>query len=346
MKTKVAVIGASGYTGGELVRLLLGHPCVEITALTARGEQKKMGDLFHCLDDKKLPLVEPLDVKKVCLASEVIFLALPHKVSMGIAPLFIENKKKVIDMSADYRFGSAEIYEKWYKVEHTSKTLLKKAVYGLPELYREKIADASLLANPGCYPTSAILSILPLLSSDCVFTDNIIVDALSGVSGAGKNAGADGLFCRCNENLKAYKIAAHRHQPEIEEALSGFTKGSVDVTLSPHLVSINRGIMTTTYLKLKKKQSKDELLKLFLDFYAQEPFVSITTGEAFPEIRDVCGTNTCKIGVTTDEMKDKAIVVSVIDNLIKGAAGQAIQNINIMCGFDEGEGLTTTGFPV
>lgn len=344
---KVAVVGASGYTGGEIVRLLLGHPCVEITALTARtgGEQKKMSSFFPALDEKSLPPVEPLDVKKVSQKSDIIFLALPHKVSMGTVPLFIEAGKRVVDMSADYRFEKARIYEKWYGVEHTGKALLGKAVYGLPELYREKIKGACLIANPGCYPTSAILGILPLLSAGCIFTDDIIVDALSGVSGAGKHPGEGGLFCRCNENLKAYKIANHRHQPEIEEILGKFAGDKVNVILCPHLVPVNRGIMTTTYLRLKNKKSEDELHKLFVDFYAGEPFVSVVHG-TLPETRDVCGSNLCKIGVAVDEPGGKAIIVSVIDNLIKGASGQAIQNMNVMCGFDEAEGLATTGLTV
>ncbi|NOX96511.1 MAG: N-acetyl-gamma-glutamyl-phosphate reductase [Nitrospirae bacterium] len=342
---KVGIVGATGYGGEELIRLLLSHPEVEITVLAAKmeGEKLSISEIFPAFEGKiDLPCSD-LDIEKMAADSELVFLALPHKVSMEMAARFLSLGKKVIDFSADYRFNEAQIYEEWYEVKHTRKELLKEAVYGLPELNREEIKQARLIANPGCYPTSVILGAAPLVSRGLVDPENIIADSKTGVSGAGRWPGKGFHFGEIQENFKAYKVAGHRHQPEMEEQLGRLAREKTRITFTPHLAPMKRGILSTIYMNLKKKESPEELRQIYKDFYEDEPFVRITEPDKFPETKDVWGSNYCHIGFKVDERAGRAIVISAIDNLIKGASGQAVQNMNIMWGFEEDEGLDHLG---
>jgi N-acetyl-gamma-glutamyl-phosphate reductase len=333
---KVGIVGATGYTGEELVKILSRHPNVTITALSAIIEKPtKISDVFPSLAGKCDVVCKELDVDEVSKACDLVFLALPHTVSMRFVPQFLKNGRKVIDLSADYRL-SAGIFEKWYDAQHTDWDNLKEAVYGLPELYREKIKKANLIANPGCYPTSIILPSVPLVKQGIAKVDTIIADSKSGVTGAGRKAALPLSFSEVNESLKAYKVNTHQHKPEINQELAKLTNKVVDIVFTPHLIPINRGILSTIYFKLKKDADAKELVKIYRKFYRTEPFIRIAS-DRLPQVRDVINTNFCDIGVTVTG--GMAIVVSCIDNLIKGAAGQAVQNMNIMCDFDEKEGL-------
>ena len=266
------------------------------------------------------------------------YLALPHRVSMETAPKFLAAKRKVIDLSADYRLKSASVYEQWYGVKHKNPEYLAQAVYGLPEVYREKIQQATLLANPGCYPTGIILGCLPLLAKRIAEAKNIIVDAKTGLSGAGREKEAV-LFSQMQDNFCAYKVDAHQHAPEINQELSNFSGQKVEVVFTPHLIPIKRGILSTIYLQLNKEIPEEDVLSLYQDFYQDEPFVDILPLGQFPQLKDVVKTNSCHIGLKVNPVKKMAIVISAIDNLVKGASGQAVQNMNIMYGFKETEGL-------
>ncbi len=338
---KIGIVGATGYGGEELLRLLLSHPEIEITSLAAKmeGEKIPISTIFPAFAGRIDLLCSDLDIEKMAAASELIFLALPHKVSMEITSRFLNLGKKVIDFSADYRFDEVQTYEEWYEVKHTCKELLKEAVYGLPELYREEIKKARLIANPGCYPTSIILGTAPLLSQSLVDPENIIADSKSGVSGAGRWPGKGFYFGEIQENFKAYKITSHRHQPEIEEQLSKLAREKIRISFTPHLVPMKRGMLSTIYMNLKKNRSTEELIQLYKDFYKEESFVKISEPGQFPETKSVWGTNYCHIGLKVDKRIGRVIITSAIDNLIKGASGQAVQNMNIMWGFEEDEGL-------
>ncbi len=334
----IGVVGATGYTGEEIVRLLSGHSGVEIKSLSAIIEKPtKISEVFPSLAGKCDIVCKELDVDEVASSCDVVFLALPHKVSMKFVPQFLNRKKKVIDLSADYRLSFKD-YEEWYGKGHTDKDNIKTAIYGLPEYYRKDIKKAKLIANPGCYPTSVILAAGPLVKEDLVDPGNIIADSKSGVTGAGRKAALGLIFAEVNENLKAYKINAHQHKPEINQELSKISGDNIDIVFTPHLIPMNRGILSTLYFKLKKKGiTKKDLIRVYKKEYKGEPFVRILD-DALPQVRDVVNTNYCDIGVTVTG--NKAIVVSCIDNITKGAAGQAVQNMNIMCGFDEKEGLS------
>ncbi|MCK4436878.1 N-acetyl-gamma-glutamyl-phosphate reductase [bacterium] len=338
---KAGIVGATGYGGGELIRLLLSHPQAKITAMAAKmdGKVVKISDILPALEGKLNIACSDLNVEEMVEKADFFFLALPHKVSLDLVPQFLKAGKKVVDFSADYRFDDSEVYEEWYQVRHTSPELLKEAVYGLPELYRDEIGKARLIANPGCYPTGVVLGVAPLLSEGLIDTESIIADSKSGVSGGGRWPGEGFNFCEIEENFKAYKIAGHRHQPEMEQELSKLAKKEVRITFTPHLLPVKRGILTTLYLDLKKEMKTDETLAVFRDFYKDEPFIKVLESDKFPEIKNVCGTNFCHIGAKVDERTGRVIVISTIDNLVKGASGQAVQNMNIMCGFNEKEGL-------
>jgi N-acetyl-gamma-glutamyl-phosphate reductase len=257
---------------------------------------------------------------------------------MEVVPALLEGGCKVVDLSADYRLEDVQTYEAWYQA-HTSPELLKEAVYGLPELNREQISAARLVANPGCYPTSAALALLPLLNNSCVDTGSIVIDSKSGTSGAGRAAKVGSLFCEVNEAFKAYGVAAHRHTPEIEQTLSSVAGSSIQVSFTPHLLPVNRGILSTCYATLSKKMSADALHDMFVEAYASEPFVRVLPKTVYPDVAHVKGSNFCDIGVTVDERNGRVIVIAAIDNLVKGASGQAIQNMNLMYGWDEELGL-------
>lgn len=333
---KVGVVGATGYTGEELVKILSRHSDVEITTLSAIVEKEaRISQIFPSLSGKCDIVCKNLNMDEVLSSCDLVFLALPHKVSMQFAPKFLKKGKKVIDLSADYRLP-ANIYERWYGQEHLDKNNLDKAVYGLPEFYRSDIKKAELIANPGCYPTSIILAAAPLVKENLVALDDIIADSKSGVTGAGRKAVLALSFSEVDENLKAYKVNLHQHKPEINQELGKLAGKDIDVVFTPHLIPMNRGILSTLYFKLKREIPAGELIKIYNKFYKDEPFVRILA-DTLPQIRDVVNTNFCDIGLAVTEKR--AIVVSCIDNLTKGAAGQAVQNMNIACGFDEKEGL-------
>jgi N-acetyl-gamma-glutamyl-phosphate reductase len=272
--------------------------------------------------------------------------ALPHKAAMEVVPTFLKLKKKVIDLSADYRLQDAAEYGKWYE-PHMNPELLKQAVYGLPEIRRAKIAKAKLVANPGCYPTSIILGLAPLLSHGMIDTSTIIADSKSGVSGAGRSVKTDNLYCEVNEGFKAYGVGGvHRHIPEIEQELSLIAEKSVTISFTPHLVPMDRGILSTIYATPVKNVTTDGLIKLYSDFYKNEGFVRVLPEAQFPSTAYVRGSNFCDIGLTVDQRTGRVIIVSALDNLVKGASGQAVQNMNIICGFPENTGLEGLGlFP-
>ncbi len=334
---KVGVVGATGYTGEEIVKILAGHKDVKLTHLSAViDKEEPISDIFPSLRGKTDLICKKPNTDQAVKEVDLAFLALPHRVSMEVAPKFLKSGKSVIDLSADYRLHP-DVYKIWYGTEHKDRQNLGEAVYGLPEIFHDAIKKAKLIANPGCYPTSVILGIAPMVSESAVDTSLIIADSKSGVTGAGRRADIALSFGEVNENLKAYKANEHQHKPEMNKILSEIAKKDIDVTFTPHLIPMNRGILSTIYLKLKKKMDTKAAVKVYKDFYKGKPFVRVYDDGKLPQVRDVVMTNYCDIGVkVTGEM---AIVVACIDNLKKGAAGQAVQNMNIMCGFDETEGL-------
>ncbi|MDD5072455.1 MAG: N-acetyl-gamma-glutamyl-phosphate reductase [Candidatus Omnitrophica bacterium] len=337
-KLNVAVVGATGYAGCELIKILLVHPEVAITSVSGKVEKaEKISEIFPLFKGRLDLVCGNVDVPAILKAADLIFLALPHKVSMLFVPDFLKAGKKVVDLSADYRLKDAGVYEKWYGAKHTSAALLKDAVYGLPELYKKEIARSKFIANPGCYPTGSILGCAPLVSKGFVDTDQIIIDAKSGVTGAGRTASLALNFAELNENFKAYKINQHQHMPEIDQELSGAAGSKIGVTFTPHLVPMNKGILSTIYFTLKEETGTADLLALYKRFYKDAPFVRILDEGVFPETKNVYSTNFCDIGIKVTGKR--AIVVTAIDNLWKGAASQAVQNMNLMMGFDETAGL-------
>ncbi|MCK4240409.1 MAG: N-acetyl-gamma-glutamyl-phosphate reductase [Candidatus Atribacteria bacterium] len=349
-KLKVSIIGSTGYTGKELVKILVNHQEVELAHLTSSTfAGKKLAEVFpEFLGQLNVKLID-LDVDLVAHDSDLVFTALPHIVSMEIVPTLLEKGVKVVDLSADYRLKDPVLYEEWYKKGHNqaSKDWLSKAVYGLPEFYYQEIKKAFLVANPGCYPTSIILGIAPLLKYHFVEPEGIIIDSKSGASGAGRKLSLGLHFSECNENFKAYKVVKHNHIPEVEQELSSIYFGEnnkqqeteIKVSFTPHLLPIDRGILSTCYLSLSGPKEEGEVLEVYQKFYQKALFVRIFKPPNLPEIKFVVGTNYCDIGFTIDERVGKIKVISVIDNLLKGAAGQAVQNMNIMSGFPETCGL-------
>lgn len=336
---KVAIFGASGYTGQELARILLSHPQTELVAVTSRRfAGMPVAEVFPALSGLTSLKYQNATPKEIADASDVIFLALPHGVSMDIAPVFIQAGKKVIDLSADYRLRDLATYENWY-AKHSSAGILKDAVYGIPELYRQEIKKTKLVANPGCYPTSIILGLAPALKNKLLDTSTIIADSASGVSGAGREPQTDSLFCEVEGGFKAYKVGKHRHTPEIEQELNSLAGEKFAISFTPHLLPVKRGILSTIYASLKKEITLPELHSLYSSFYAAEKFVRLCPAGAYPNISSVCGSNYCDIGLALDSRTKRVIIMAAIDNLIKGAAGQAVQNMNIICGFEEEAGL-------
>jgi N-acetyl-gamma-glutamyl-phosphate reductase len=336
---KAAIFGASGYTGQELIRILSGHQDVELTAVTSRRFAGQLvTEVFPSLGgltSLKYQNTAGSDIAEIC---DIVFLALPHGVSMEIAPVFLKAGKRVIDLSADYRLRDAGTYEKWY-APHSSAGFLKDAVYGIPELYRREIRETSLVANPGCYPTSVILGLAPALKNRLIDVNTIIADSASGVSGAGREPQIGSLFCEVDGGFKAYKVGKHRHTPEIEQELNSLAGEKFAISFTPHLLPVKRGILSTIYANLKKDVALPELHSLYSSFYAGEKFVRICPAGSFPNISSVCGSNFCDIGLAVDLRTKRAIIISAIDNLIKGAAGQAVQNMNILCNWKEDTGL-------
>lgn len=338
-KIKVAIIGASGYTGVELIRILTNHKEVEIVKLAANSNAgAEIAEIFPHLIHYNLPKLqktEEIDFSKI----DVVFCCLPHAASQEIIKkLAEENKKlKIIDLSADFRLEEPAIYEKYYQHKHDALELQKQAVYGLTEVHRDKIKKAKLVANPGCYPTSVSLPLIPLLANNLIAKTDIISDSKSGTSGAGRSLSIKNLFCEVNESVKAYSIATHRHEAEIEQELSKAAKEKIEITFTPHLLPINRGIISTIYAKINPNFNIEDIKNCLKTRYEDEYFVHFTPNA--PSIKDVCGTNFCLISAHQGKVKNQLILVSVIDNLVKGASGQAVQNMNIMFGFDEKTGL-------
>jgi len=338
----VAICGATGYTGLEIIKILLKHPKVKIKVLAAKIDKPaKISEIFPELKGAcDLPCSAELIVNDVLKTKiDLLFLALPHVVSMEYVPRFMERGKRVIDLSADFRIKDPEVYETYYGQKHIHEKYLASSVYGLPELYSKEIKKAKLIANPGCYPTGAILALAPLLSSRLADTNSIIIDAKSGVTGAGRKAVLNLHFSEVNENIKPYKIGVHQHTPEIVQELNRLSKGKANVLFTPHLIPIDRGILTTCYIRVKKKVELKRLMDIYRLFYRQQPFIKIYNEGLLPQIRDVVNTNYCGIGMALSPDKKTAIIVSVIDNLQKGAGGQAVQNMNIMYGFPQTLGL-------
>jgi N-acetyl-gamma-glutamyl-phosphate reductase len=332
----VAIIGASGYTGAESIEIILRHSQAELVYLTALPEEcGPVEEVFPRFKGRCNLQIEPLDFDKLKGTANVALCCLPHKVSMGFVPKLLDAGLKVIDFSADYRLKDTKVYEKFYNVKHTDTANLARAVFGLPELFREQIKDADLIANPGCYPTGAILAIAPLLKEGLVETDSIIVNAVTGISGAGRNPSSKFHFPNMNENLFAYGIGSHRHMPEMEQIASEIAGCNVQILFQPHAGPFDRGILSTVYCQPRGKVTGGQLSKLYNDFYAGEPFVQIRN-EA-PAVKDVAGTNYCHIFPTL--VKGRIVSFSAIDNLVKGASGQAIQNMNIIFDLEETLGL-------
>lgn len=336
----VAIVGASGYTGLELIRLLDRHPEVKISCVTSeQSAGKRISDIFPTLRNRYDLLLEPLDPAVITTKADLIFTALPHQAAMLVVPDFLAAGKKVIDLSADYRLHDPAVYGAWYE-PHKNPDLLSEAVFGLPELRREKIKSARLIANPGCYPTSIILGLKPLLENRLIDISTIISDSKSGTSGAGRSAKVDSLYCEVNESFKAYGVGGvHRHTPEIEQELSELAGQNVTITFTPHLVPMDRGILSTIYATPTRDVTVEELVALYADTYKNEPFVRALPQGQFPSTAFVRGSNFCDIGVTIDSRSNRIVLVSAIDNLVKGASGQAIQNMNLVCGFPETLGL-------
>ncbi|MBN1437043.1 MAG: N-acetyl-gamma-glutamyl-phosphate reductase [Sedimentisphaerales bacterium] len=333
---RVAIIGATGYTASESIRILLNHPQTKITYLTALPQEcAPITDIFPaCRGRLDLP-VEPVDLEKLADKADVALGCLPHKVAMDFVPDLLQAGVKVVDFSADYRIHDVDLYEKVYQVKHTDKERLSEAAFGLPELFRKSIVGATLVANPGCYPTAASLALAPLLQEKLIAPDDIIVNAVSGASGAGRKAALPFHFPEMNENLFAYAVGAHRHMPEIEQILTDFTNQKVQVLFQPHVVCMDRGIFESIYCYPLTNVTADQLAELYHTFYANEPFVRVLAKP--PATKNVAYSNFCDIFPTV--AKGKITVFSAIDNLVKGAAGQAVQNLNIISNIPETTGL-------
>ncbi|AGF54576.1 N-acetyl-gamma-glutamyl-phosphate reductase [Clostridium saccharoperbutylacetonicum] len=336
--TKIGIIGATGYVGAELLRLLLSHPKVEIAALSSVSfEGQEISNVYKNFLNKTNLVCETAE--DVIEKSDVIFTALPHGLSEDIAKKAIDSNKICIDMGADFRLSNEEEYELWYGKKFTQPEIHASSIYGLPELNRAKIKECSLIANPGCYPTTIELGLMPLLKNSLIKLDNIICDSKSGTTGAGRGLTLNTHFPEENETFAPYKVGAHRHTPEIEETLSVMAKEKVNVTFTPHLLPINRGILSTIYCSTKDTVNLEEIHKLYVAAYKDEPFVNVLPLGEIASIKNVRLTNDCHISLHLNHRKDQIIVVSTIDNMVKGAAGQAIQNMNIILGFEETDGL-------
>ncbi len=337
---KTGIIGATGYAGQQLASLLVNHPDAEIAFLSSNSYAGQLfSDIYpqyyEILDQ---PLLSTEEAKKAMKDVDVVFTALPNGLVFELAEIAVENNVKIIDFSADFRLDDAEIYEKWYKTEHTARHLIEKQVYGLPELWRDKIRDSGLIANPGCYTTASILAVAPLLrEAGLIDPDRIIIDAKSGITGAGRKKDYGLLYAEAGESIKAYGIANHRHTPEIEQELSKVAGRDICLQFTPHLMPMKRGILATIYADLLKSVTEDDLYAVYEKCYGEEKFVRVRRGIC--ETRFVVGTNYCDISLRVDVRTNRAIITSCIDNMLKGAAGQALQNMNAAFGLDENTGL-------
>ncbi|HEY4611595.1 MAG TPA: N-acetyl-gamma-glutamyl-phosphate reductase [Bacteroidota bacterium] len=335
---KVSVVGASGYSGAELLKILLRHKKVQIQKLFANSSAgKRVAEVYPFFTQQVDAVYEQYSLEAAC-TSDVVFIALPSGEAMNVVPELLARGKRVVDFGGDFRLRDAAVYQKYYKRDHTAASLLSQAVYGLPEWNRAQVKPAKLVANPGCYPTGAALPLIPLLKEGLIEPKGIVINSLSGISGAGRSASTDMSFTEVNESVKAYKVGVHQHIPEILQTLRDTTQQSVAVTFVPHLLPVTRGIYTSIYATVTHAQTESEVLAAYEKYYAREPFVRFSA-TAIPEIKNVNYTNYIDIGFRLYPENNQIIVLSAIDNLVKGAAGQAVQNMNLMFGFDETEGL-------
>lgn len=337
----VGIIGASGYGGVQLVRLLMDHPRVELAYLGGESSAgKPFSDLYPHLEHCVKLSIEPIDLEQIASRCQVVFLSLPNGLAYQMAPPLLEKGCKVLDLSADYRFSNLDVYKNWYGGDRTDQEVATKAVYGLPELYRDRIAQASLVGCPGCYPTASLLALSPLLKQGLIVPETAVIDAKSGASGGGRQAKTNLLLAEADSSITAYGVARHRHTPEIEQVCSDLAGHEVLVQFTPHLMPMVRGILSTVYATLRDPGLvREDLLTIYNAFYRTSPWVKILPGGTYPQTKWACGTNLCYIGIEVDPRTDRVIVMSAIDNLIKGQAGQAIQCLNLMMGWEETLGL-------
>lgn len=338
---RVGIVGATGYSGVELIRILLNHPEAEISRLySSSTEGAALASLFPHVQGLAVPNLEKIDAEDMAAHNDIIFLATPAGVSAELTPKLLSHQVKVIDLSGDFRLRSASVYKQWYKKEPADEALLQQAVFGLHEWNTEKIANAQLIANPGCYPTATLLGLLPLAKSGWVDSASWIIDAKSGVSGAGRGVSLGVHFSEVNENLSAYKIGVHQHTPEIEQELALQTGQETMIQFTPHLIPMTRGILITAYATLSEAVTETDIQKLYEETYAGKPFVRVRSLGSHPRTKDVYGSNFCDIAIHLDKRTGRVIIISVIDNVVKGAAGQAVQNMNTMFGLKETTGLS------
>ena len=338
----IGLVGVTGYTGMELARLLPNHSSFTLTRVTSRAEAgKRLAEIYPFMQGfecGELVLSQP-DAADLARACDLVFLAVPHGTAMDIAGELRRKNVLVVDLSADFRLRDTSVYAQWYGLEHRETGLLAEAVYGLPELYRREIAQATLIANPGCYPTSAILGLYPALSQGVIHADDIVIDAKSGATGAGRKPGVGTLFCEVADSFRAYNLGKHRHTPEIEQEVSRFAGRDLVVSFNTHLLPINRGILSTIYTKLAQDLDGAQIVDLYRRAYAGEPWVRVLDLGKLPETRHVRGTMFCDIGLVKDPRTNRLLIVTAIDNLCRGASGQAMANANLMLGVDQQEGL-------
>jgi len=343
---RVGIVGATGYAGAELVRLLAGHPAVELTLLTSRQYAGMRFDaIFPAMTGVVDLVCQEYSLDVACDQTDIIFMALPHQLPMSFIPPLLDNGKRVIDLSADFRFRNVTVYEQYYQ-PHQAAHLVDESVYGLSEIYGERIKKARLIGNPGCYPTSVLLPLIPLLKKGLITSNGIIADSKSGVSGAGRSLSLTAHYCEVQESFKAYKVGQHRHNPEMDEILSIEAQTPITITFVPHLVPLSRGMLTTLYTTLEKSVDPDDVRSCLASFYAGRHFVRLCSDNKLPDTRNVRGTNFCDIGFKLNVPPNRLILISAIDNLVKGAAGQAVQNMNLMLGLDETTGLRQIPYPV
>ncbi|MEH7096101.1 N-acetyl-gamma-glutamyl-phosphate reductase [Neobacillus vireti] len=338
---KAAIIGGTGYGSIELVRLINKHPYLEIGSVVSNSQAGvNFSDVYPHLSDVVVQPLETFDANRLSEENDIVFLATPSGVSSKLVPQLLDQGIKCIDLSGDFRLRSAEEYETWYRHSPAEDKYLKQAVYGLSEIYKEEIKNSTLIANPGCYPTATNLGLLPIMKSELADENFIIIDAKSGVSGAGRGVSLTSHYSEMNENFKAYKLGKHQHIPEIEQVLTDESGKRTTVTFTTHLVPMTRGIMCTMYVNLKEKISTQKVIDLYKQFYQESHFIRVRPEGNIPATKEVMGSNFCDIGLHVDERTNRLTIISVIDNLVKGAAGQAIQNANLMNGWEEQTGLT------
>ena len=340
---KVGIIGANGYSGAELIRILMQHPEAELSFLGSHSTSGTLiSEQYPHLQGIAENRLEEMNVDDLLERAELFFFATPSGVAKDLVHRFIEEEIPCIDLSGDHRLKDSQLYDKWYNYSSASASVLQKSTYGLPELFRKEIKHASLIANPGCYPTATLIGLAPLLKANLIHVNSIIIDGKSGVTGAGRKVSMGNHYCEVNENVKAYKLGNHQHIPEMEQVIKTYTHSDATITFTPHLVPMSRGIMCTIYADLTQSLTTKDALDLYHEFYRQEYFVRIRQESQWPSTKEVYGSNFCDLGITVDERTNRIIIVSVIDNVMKGASGQAIQNMNIMNGWNEQAGLKIT----